>query len=151
MHIQHSNGLCDDFCTGYYFRLSQHWWMLKYWSICMQQLFHPAEAQRHLIEPRDYYQRPLNFNTFLNSIPLQRLRIIWHPLTQLVFFARSSKVSAFPYIPSSWIDKLPGDIPSFKLFESDKVLAFLDIQPLSRGHAVCCCPTQVKDLELMSV
>ena len=31
---------------------------------------------------------------------------------------------------------LIGDIPSFKLFESDKVLAFLDIQPLSRGHAV---------------
>jgi diadenosine tetraphosphate (Ap4A) HIT family hydrolase len=30
-----------------------------------------------------------------------------------------------------------GDIPSLKLFESDKVLAFLDINPLSRGHAVC--------------
>ena len=30
-----------------------------------------------------------------------------------------------------------GDIPSFKLFESDKIFAFLDIQPLSRGHAVC--------------
>lgn len=29
-----------------------------------------------------------------------------------------------------------GDIPSFKLFESEKVFAFLDIQPLSRGHAV---------------
>lgn len=29
-----------------------------------------------------------------------------------------------------------GDIPSFKLFESAHVLAFLDIQPLSRGHAV---------------
>ncbi|OAP65626.1 hypothetical protein AYL99_01598 [Fonsecaea erecta] len=29
-----------------------------------------------------------------------------------------------------------GEIPSFKLFESDKVLAFLDIQPLSRGHAL---------------
>ncbi|KAK2628873.1 hypothetical protein QTJ16_001976 [Diplocarpon rosae] len=29
-----------------------------------------------------------------------------------------------------------GDIPSFKLFESDKVLAFLDINPLSRGHAL---------------
>ena len=29
-----------------------------------------------------------------------------------------------------------GDIPSFKLFESDSVLAFLDIQPLSYGHAV---------------
>ncbi|GAT22805.1 HIT domain protein [Aspergillus luchuensis] len=31
---------------------------------------------------------------------------------------------------------IKGDIPSFKLFESDKVFAFLDIQPLSRGHAV---------------
>ncbi|CZT00852.1 related to protein kinase C inhibitor-I [Rhynchosporium agropyri] len=31
---------------------------------------------------------------------------------------------------------IKGDIPSFKLFESDKVLAFLDINPLSRGHAV---------------
>ncbi|CRG87777.1 Hit family protein 1 [Talaromyces islandicus] len=29
-----------------------------------------------------------------------------------------------------------GDIPSFKLFENDKVFAFLDIQPLSRGHAL---------------
>ncbi|KFY17876.1 hypothetical protein V492_00336 [Pseudogymnoascus sp. VKM F-4246] len=31
---------------------------------------------------------------------------------------------------------IKGDIPSFKLFESDKVLAFLDINPLSRGHAL---------------
>ncbi|KXG53218.1 Histidine triad (HIT) protein [Penicillium griseofulvum] len=31
---------------------------------------------------------------------------------------------------------IKGDIPSLKLFESDKVFAFLDIQPLSRGHAV---------------
>lgn len=30
-----------------------------------------------------------------------------------------------------------GDIPSFRLFENEKVFAFLDIQPLSRGHAVC--------------
>ncbi|EXJ60366.1 bis(5'-nucleosidyl)-tetraphosphatase [Cladophialophora yegresii CBS 114405] len=29
-----------------------------------------------------------------------------------------------------------GDIPSFKLFENDKVLAFMDIQPLSKGHAL---------------
>lgn len=29
-----------------------------------------------------------------------------------------------------------GDIPCFKLFESDKTLAFLDINPLSRGHAL---------------
>ncbi|KNG83979.1 hit family protein 1 [Aspergillus nomiae NRRL 13137] len=31
---------------------------------------------------------------------------------------------------------IKGDIPSFKLFESDKIFAFLDIQPLSRGHAL---------------
>lgn len=31
---------------------------------------------------------------------------------------------------------IKGDIPSFKLFESDKILAFLDIQPLSKGHAL---------------
>ncbi|KAJ5544562.1 hypothetical protein N7535_007041 [Penicillium sp. DV-2018c] len=31
---------------------------------------------------------------------------------------------------------IKGEIPSFKLFESDKVFAFLDINPLSRGHAL---------------
>jgi diadenosine tetraphosphate (Ap4A) HIT family hydrolase len=31
---------------------------------------------------------------------------------------------------------IKGEIPSFKLFESEKVLAFLDIQPLSRGHTL---------------
>ncbi|GJC87347.1 hit family protein 1 [Colletotrichum liriopes] len=30
---------------------------------------------------------------------------------------------------------IKGEIPCFKLFESDKTLAFLDINPLSRGHA----------------
>jgi len=29
-----------------------------------------------------------------------------------------------------------GEIPSLKLFESDKTLAFLDINPLSRGHSL---------------
>lgn len=29
-----------------------------------------------------------------------------------------------------------GEIPSIKLLENDKTLAFLDISPLSRGHAV---------------
>ena len=29
-----------------------------------------------------------------------------------------------------------GEIPVFKLFETDKSLAFLDIGPLSRGHAL---------------
>lgn len=31
---------------------------------------------------------------------------------------------------------IKGEIPCFKLFESDKTLAFLDISPLSRGHAL---------------
>ncbi|KAB8293239.1 hypothetical protein EYC80_007573 [Monilinia laxa] len=31
---------------------------------------------------------------------------------------------------------IKGDIPSFKLYESEKILAFLDINPLSRGHAL---------------
>ncbi|KAK4865575.1 hypothetical protein LT330_009363 [Penicillium expansum] len=31
---------------------------------------------------------------------------------------------------------IKGDIPSLKLFENEKVFAFLDIQPLSRGHAL---------------
>lgn len=34
----------------------------------------------------------------------------------------------------------PGEIPCFKLFESDKTLAFLDINPLSKGHAVFTLP-----------
>ncbi|OAX84357.1 hypothetical protein ACJ72_01273 [Emergomyces africanus] len=29
-----------------------------------------------------------------------------------------------------------GEIPCFKLYESERVLAFLDIQPLSKGHAL---------------
>ncbi|KAI6779457.1 Histidine triad (HIT) protein [Emericellopsis cladophorae] len=31
---------------------------------------------------------------------------------------------------------IKGEIPSFKLFESEKTLAFLDIGPLSQGHAL---------------
>jgi len=31
---------------------------------------------------------------------------------------------------------IKGEIPSFKLFQSSTVFAFLDIQPLSRGHAL---------------
>ncbi|KAL6898735.1 HIT family protein 1 [Trichoderma evansii] len=31
---------------------------------------------------------------------------------------------------------IKGEIPSFKLFESDKTLAFLDVGPLSKGHAL---------------
>ncbi|KXH52432.1 HIT domain-containing protein [Colletotrichum salicis] len=31
---------------------------------------------------------------------------------------------------------IKGEIPCFKLFDSEKTLAFLDINPLSRGHAL---------------
>jgi len=31
---------------------------------------------------------------------------------------------------------IKGEIPSFKLYESEKTLAFLDINPLSRGHSL---------------
>lgn len=31
---------------------------------------------------------------------------------------------------------IKGEIPSFKLYESEKVFAFLDINPLSRGHSL---------------
>ncbi|KAL8986530.1 MAG: hypothetical protein Q9205_000045 [Flavoplaca limonia] len=31
---------------------------------------------------------------------------------------------------------IKGEIPSFKLFENERLLAFLDIQPLSLGHAL---------------
>ncbi|ETS84044.1 Hit family protein 1 [Pestalotiopsis fici W106-1] len=31
---------------------------------------------------------------------------------------------------------IKGEMQCFKLFETDKTLAFLDIQPLSRGHAL---------------
>ncbi|KAK8222072.1 Protein-lysine N-methyltransferase efm5 [Zalaria obscura] len=34
------------------------------------------------------------------------------------------------------INMFPGEIPSMKLFESDKTFAFLDINPLSYGHAL---------------
>ncbi|KAK4938238.1 hypothetical protein LTR10_021311 [Elasticomyces elasticus] len=51
----------------------------------------------------------------------------------------SVEVSAKAKKLHGWVSKpagKKGDIPCFKLFESDKVLAFLDIQPLSKGHAL---------------
>ncbi len=29
-----------------------------------------------------------------------------------------------------------GDIPCYKIYEDDRVLAFLDIKPLSKGHTL---------------
>ena len=37
---------------------------------------------------------------------------------------------------SANVNRGAGDIPSFKLIETEKILAYLDIQPLSKGHAV---------------
>jgi len=73
------------------------------------------------------------------------------PWPQPVYSAKSSKVPATPppgYSSTLHLQTLhyspailanianAGDIPSFKLFESERILAFLDVQPLSYGHAV---------------
>jgi histidine triad (HIT) family protein len=42
-----------------------------------------------------------------------------------------------------------GDIPSFKLYEDDLVYAFLDIGPLSRGHALLIPKTCYVELDQM--
>ena len=53
-----------------------------------------------------------------------------HPSPRLsLSFTSTSAIRTVP-------DTSTGDIPSFKLYESEKVLAFLDIQPLSKGHAL---------------
>jgi len=39
-----------------------------------------------------------------------------------------------------------GDIPSQKIYESDQALAFLDIHPLSDGHAVVISKTHAADI-----
>lgn len=44
--------------------------------------------------------------------------------------------SHLPHIQLVYANKEKGDIPSFKLYESASVLAFLDINPLSKGHAL---------------
>ena len=52
---------------------------------------------------------------------------------------------------------IEGSIPSMKVYESDKVLAFLDINPLSEGHCLIIPKThaeklhQVPDEELVEV
>ena len=89
--------------------------------------------------------------SFITKFDLKKRKTKW--LLKLhASSARSSKVRAPPFpLPFIFISsrtsqllsiqKLTtphetGDIPSFKLYESEKVLAFLDINPLSRGHAV---------------
>lgn len=38
--------------------------------------------------------------------------------------------------PSIFTRIIEGEIPSYKLYEDDHVIAILDIQPLTRGHAL---------------
>ena len=39
-----------------------------------------------------------------------------------------------------------GDIPSYKIYEDDRAVAFLDIHPLSKGHTLVVPKTQVDHL-----
>jgi hypothetical protein len=56
---------------------------------------------------------------------------------RLVFSARSLRVGHCPLqVQKHSANRQTGEIPSMKIFESDKTLAFLDINPLSLGHAV---------------
>jgi histidine triad (HIT) family protein len=45
---------------------------------------------------------------------------------------------------------LRGEIPCHKLYEDERVLAFLDIAPLSRGHAVVIPKEPAETLDLLS-
>lgn len=45
---------------------------------------------------------------------------------------------------------LRGEIPCHKLYEDDQVLAFLDIAPLSQGHAVVIPKEPAETLDLLS-
>lgn len=54
-------------------------------------------------------------------------------------------------MPETIFDKiLSGEIPCYKLYEDDQVLAFLDIAPLSFGHALVIPKERVKTLDLLS-
>ena len=45
---------------------------------------------------------------------------------------------------------IAGDIPCYKLYEDDKVLAFLDVFPLSRGHTLVIPKEAQPTLDLLS-
>ena len=54
-------------------------------------------------------------------------------------------------MPETIFDKiLRGEIPSHKLYEDEHVLAFLDIAPLSFGHALVIPKERAKTLDLLS-
>jgi histidine triad (HIT) family protein len=43
-----------------------------------------------------------------------------------------------------------GDIPSYKVYEDDKVMAFFDILPISPGHTIVIPKNHVSDVENLS-
>ncbi len=45
---------------------------------------------------------------------------------------------------------IAGDIPSYKIYEDDKVVAFFDILPISPGHTIVVPKHHVADLENLS-
>lgn len=45
---------------------------------------------------------------------------------------------------------ISGEIPAAKLYEDDQTLAFLDINPASRGHALVICKEELPDLLSLS-
>ena len=48
-------------------------------------------------------------------------------------------------MPSIFSKIISGDIPSYKVAENDKFLAFLDINPNTRGHTLCIPKKEVDD------
>tara|TARA_B100001245_G_scaffold94800_1_gene68775 strand:+ start:298 stop:696 length:399 start_codon:yes stop_codon:yes gene_type:complete len=48
-------------------------------------------------------------------------------------------------MPSIFSKIISGDIPSFKVAENEKFLAFLDINPNTRGHTLCIPKKEVDD------
>jgi histidine triad (HIT) family protein len=45
---------------------------------------------------------------------------------------------------------IAGDIPSYKVYEDDKVMAFFDILPISPGHTIIVPKNHVADVENLS-
>ena len=48
-------------------------------------------------------------------------------------------------MPSIFLKIISGEIPSYKVAENEKFLAFLDINPNTRGHTLCVPKNEVDD------
>jgi histidine triad (HIT) family protein len=49
-------------------------------------------------------------------------------------------------MPSIFSRIISGDIPSFKVYEDERTLAFMDINPAARGHTLVICKEEYPDL-----